>query len=109
MGTFTKEEFIKAIEAIEYDMGEDFFEYHDLNEDEVRDKILVEFKKNISAEAWEEIQEEDLEMFSLRNLHYRIEAVSEEECVELDKIFYDVTYLVAKELYDSLDDLLNET
>ena len=87
----SEKEVKELVENKEMEMGEDFFEYHDLNTDSVRDVILVELKKHLSETEYNEVVEEDVEMFDLRNLYHSIESlfnISEERQEELENVFF---------------------
>lgn len=87
----SEEKVKELVENEEMEMGEDFFEYHDLNTDSVRDVILVELKNHLSETEYNEVVEEDVEMFDLRNLYHSIESlfnISEERQEELENVFF---------------------
>lgn len=81
----------KLVVDKEMEMGEDLFEYHALNTDSIRDIILGDFKNHLTEKEYNDVVEEDMEMFELRNLHYSIDSlfdISEERKQELENAFY---------------------
>ena len=87
----SEKEVKELVENKEMEMGEDFFEYHDLNTDSVRDVILVDFKNHLTEAEYNDVVEDDVEMFDLRNLYHSIDSlfdISEERQKELENVFF---------------------
>lgn len=57
-----------VVEEIEREIGENVFEYSVVNRDEVRDLLLEKMKYYLLEREYNEIVDEDLEMFQLFNV-----------------------------------------
>lgn len=85
----TVERVKELVEEQDYQTGENFFEYHVLNTDEVRDLLLEGYLDVLSEETLEEIKEDELEMFCFRDLTMNLTDLDEDSAPLYLEIFYN--------------------
>lgn len=96
----------KMIREKEYDMGEDLFEYHVLNIDEIRDLLLEGFKTVLPKEAIDEIIEVDFEMFFFRDITENLMVLDDNIVEELAPVCLELFYKILTDILNTNEDYM---
>lgn len=96
----------KMVREKEYGMGEDLFEYHVLNNDEIRDLLLEGFKSVLPQEAVDEIIEEDIEMFCFRDITENLMELDDNIAKELAPVCSELFYKILTDILNTNEDYM---
>lgn len=102
----TVKEVKKMIQEKEYILGEDLFEYHELNIDLIRDLFLDGFKAVLPQEAVDEIIENDIEMFCFRDITENLMELDDNIAEELAPVCSELFYKILKDILNTNEEYM---